>query len=587
MNNSFPAPLKEQIGKGGFAFVFRDPRNPTRTCIKKFKEPVVGDRVEFLRHLSAVDVWARPSEAEHIKAAFSWPLELFGDQQQVLGYTMPLAPPDAFVNYRAAGKDNRKLFELSYITTKGYFNKAAISASDAPEFGDQDRIELAISACDAVLLLHGHGLVYRDVSSRNMSARQSNPRSVFVLDADSISTVDYAAATFIVTPGWEVADGLDPMQVDRAKLALLVFRLLVQMGDVKPPFGMDELEKRGRRALGEAITRAYNDASAEAINDLVVALRRARSVDRNRRAWESAVESGFARRIVREASAATTPADFEILKRAQSHLDAEAEIEAADLKTQKKLTARLHRLSSFLHDTLPTVGMVPPPRTAEELHQLAFDAQFMDIAVHLSKSGLPGLASDPLVPSIADRALFEADRPGVSATALPGKADVRISWPHSVFCNAMEITLDSGSGTPVSEIVTRDKVSSTVEREIRLTAGGQVTVLIRPGVATPTGQVHLSFAPLARTKVDIPPAPKPPRPAVSRPTVAVGQVQLLDPEEEERQRAELARAARRRRIKRTVAAAVALIVLGGGVWYWASHRPAPEPPPPTMRIFRH
>ena len=586
MSQTLPTPLKDQIGKGGFALIFRDPRNPRHTCIKRLNTPVVGDRAAQLRKLSEVDLWARPSEAGLLKTRFSWPLEIFGDQHQVLGFTMPLAPDDAFITLRAAGREKVTLLEVSFLTVKDYFNRAAVT-SNAPDFGDQDRIELCISVCDAILTLHEHGLVYRDVSARNMAARLTEPRSAFILDADSIVDVNTARGEVINSAGWQVDPKFDPMETDRAKLALLVLRLLARDNDARPPQGIDSLVRHGRRAVADAIERTYREGSADAINEMVVSLRRARSAERNKFAWETAVASGYARRVVREGSAASSPADYELLRQAQVHVAAELEMESLDLKAQRKLVSRLQRTSPFVLDTLPTVGMVPLPRTAEELNQLAFDAQFVDIAVHLVKSGLPHLASSPILPAVADRVAYEAERPVVSSRTRPGAATITIAWPRSFYCNALEIAIDSGSGASASDTVDRDAVSSDVEREIRLPAGGRVRVLLRVGMRTPQGLVLLSNSYLVHHDVDIPPAPKPPRPPVSRPQVAVGQALVVDPEEEERQLAELERLRKRKNVKRVLLTLVALLIAGGGYATWRALQPPEPPPAPTYHIYRY
>ena len=108
MKTSFPASLSEQIGRGGFATVFRDPRNPLGTCIKKFNDPIIDQRASHLIYLSEFAYWARPSDAQLIQESFSWPLELFGTTNEIWGYTMPLAPDDAYIELRAAGRNSRR-----------------------------------------------------------------------------------------------------------------------------------------------------------------------------------------------------------------------------------------------------------------------------------------------------------------------------------------------------------------------------------------------------------------------------------------------------------------------------------------------
>lgn len=577
----FPAALNDQIGKGGFAVVFRDPRDPSVTCIKQFKQPVVGDGTTRLRHLSELELWARPSEIATIKTCFSWPLELFGDDQRILGYTMPLAPDDAFIRLRAAGRESRRLLEISYLTVKDYFRKGAVT-SNAPDFSFGDRIDLALSVCDAITVLHEHDLVFRDVSARNIAARLTTPRTAFILDADSIVDVNTAQREPITSPGWQVSPSHDPLQTDRAKLALLVLRLLVEDNDARPPQATAPLKARGLQSLAEAITRCYEEATSEAIAELLLQLRTARTPDSARHAWRTAVGTGFASPVIREKPAAVSDDERRLVQAAEQHAAAERSIALSDVPTQKKMLARLAQIARFKIDLPSEVGVVPAPRTEEELIQLVFDAQFVDIARHLSTSGLPNLRDHPLISRVADRAAFEADRPVIRYELKPGAATIHIEWPASYYCNAIEISLGSSS----SEIVTRDTSRAKITREIRLKNGGNVDVGLRTGITTPQGETFLSSDYLVTTTLVIPPVPAPPRPASSRPTVDMSTATIVDLNEEAR---EAENAARRRKKRRRIIAiaSVLTIVLGYATWKLLPSEDTPVRDPSGARIFRH
>lgn len=583
---SFPAALRDQIGKGGFAVVFRDPRSPTTTCIKQFKQPVDGEAASRLRHLAEMELWARPSEISELKATFSWPLELFGDDNRILGYTMPLAPADAFITLRAAGREATRLLEISYLTVKDYFRRGAIT-STAPDFSFSDRIDLSLSVCDAIMLLHRHGLVFRDISARNIAARLTTPRSAFILDADSIVDVTSAGLHPVNSPGWQVNPAHDPLQTDRAKLSMLVLRLLVEDNDARPPLGLGPLQSRGLHQLALAIGRCYEEATEESITSMIDELRRARTTESTRAAWTKATSAGWAAHVIRERLGATSEVDRRLLTMAEQHSAAERDIESADVPTQKKLLARLMRNSRFEIDLPSGVGVGPAPRTEEELIQLVFDAQFADIARHLSITGLPSLVRHPLMAHIADRAAFEADRPRVTHETKPGIATIHIEWPHSYHCNAIEISL----GSATTEVVKRDTSRARVTREVRLAGGGDVSVGLRTGVITPQGQVFLSRSRLVTTTIPIPPVPAPVRPASSRsngprPMVDMSAATIVDLEEEARRREEEEKAAIKRR-RKIVAAVISVLVVGTAGWtiFWPDDEP--ENPPSTIRLIRY
>jgi hypothetical protein len=314
------------------------------------------------------------------------------------------------------------------------------------------------------------------------------------------------------------------------------------------------------------------------MTEMVTALRRSRSAERNRQAWNEAVGSGFARIVIRESSAASTPSDHITLQRAERHVVLETQIESADIKTQRKLLAQLHRSSDFVIDTLPTIGTAPPPRSVEELIQLAYDAQFVEIATHLARIGLPSLENHKILPSIADRAVFEADRPTLESTTSPGVATLTIHWPRAKFCNVLELSLKTGSGIPTTEVVYRDQLSAPVERQVRLSSGGHLNVFIRTGISTPSGNTFFASRSLISGDIEINPTPKPLPRSFSQPFVSADQVVLIDPDEEERQRLAAVKKQRTRRRNRILLTVVFLLSCGSGYWAWQSFNSDTKPP---------
>ena len=220
------------VNSGGMGSVYADPRN-NDLYLKQFNTPLKGEQAEMLLRLIEVQRWARPSEKEILLTRFSWPTEGFGTPDNIIGYSMPKAPRDAYFSLTAAGRTQEKLLQLKFLMDSKYFSGKAI-ASAKPNVSEQDRLEIAIELVDAIQVVHHHGLVYGDVSSNNMCARLGESPSVFLLDADSIVTPDIRAKNPVRTPGWPVPDNLDPVEADRSLISLFVWRFMLEDPNALP-----------------------------------------------------------------------------------------------------------------------------------------------------------------------------------------------------------------------------------------------------------------------------------------------------------------------------------------------------------------
>jgi hypothetical protein len=560
INPIIPGPLKDKLGTGGFGIVYRDPRNPDRRCVKQYKNVATGEEAERLMRFAAVDQWARPSDAELMKVAFAWPLEVFGEVGRIEAFTMDTAPDDAHFELRLKnGNKSRRLLQLDFLIDSSFFNSKAIDSSSAVVFSLQDRIELAINICDSIMVLHEYGLVYQDVSSKNIVARRGEPRSCFILDADSITTPEGAISKPIGSPTWEVPTGLDPFGIDRARLALMVLRLIVQGHSVRPDTGCPELVRRGYTQLSASLQQTFETGSESSAISMVRELRLIRDEQRSHASFERALRSRVARRIVKEGVNLRSVNDINLLAAARIHIDRERALEVAEIRAQRKLLQSMRNQSTFTVDVLASVGVMPLPRTPRELHELAFNSYFGDVAQHLVRNGLSSLMTDPLMESIVDRAVVEAESGGISSRVSPGRGILRIAWPTTDFVTAAEVTLFVGGVLQSSEIVKRAPSDMAIEREIRAQDGGTVTAKVRFGITTLQGQVLLQRYTSLETDVVVPPIPLPE--VKPKSVTSVPMIDLVDPIEEARL-AEIARIAlRKRKKKRIILTVVALPIL--------------------------
>lgn len=559
VNPVIPGPLKDKLGTGGFGVVYRDPRNPSQRCVKQYKNVAIGEEADRLMRFAAVDQWARPSDAKLMKSSFAWPLEVFGEVGRIEAFTMDTAPDDAHFELRLKnGNKSRRLLQLDFLIDPRYFSSNAIDSSSAVVFSLQDRIELAINICDSIMALHRYGLVYQDVSSKNMVARQSTPRTCFILDADSITSPEGALAKPIGSPTWEVPAGLDPFAIDRARLALMTLRLIVQGHSVRPDTGCPELERRGFTALSSALRNTFDTGEQHAAEAMVRELRLLRDEQRADAAFARAVHSRVARRILQEGISVRSVNQINLVAAARLHVDREIALEAAGLREQRKLLQLIRNQNTFSIDVLANVGIMPAPRTLDELHELAFNSYFSDVAQHLVRTGLPSLMSSPVMQSIADRAVFEAETGKISSRTAPGRGTLRIDWPTTDFVTAAEICLFVGGVQQSLEIVKRAPSDVFMEREIRAQSGGVVTARVRFGIATLQGDILLQNSTALQSDVSIPAVPTP----VVQPTKSSGSVpmiDLVDPIEEARL-AEIARLAQQRKKRNKILIASAAVL---------------------------
>ena len=176
------------------------------------------------------------------------------------------------------------------------------------------------------------------------------------------------------------------------------------------------------------------------------------------------------------------------------------------------------------------------PRTPDELHELAFNSYFADVAQHLVRTGLPGLMGDPLMESIADRAIVEADSGTISSHTAPGRGTLSIKWPATDFITAAEILLFVHGVQQSSEIAKRAPSDISIEREIRAQSGGTVTAKVRFGITTLQGQVLLQRYTSLELDVVVPAVPE----LINKTPTSVPMIDLFDPIEDARL-AEIAR----------------------------------------------
>ncbi len=557
--------------KGGVGSVYEDPRD-ANMCIKKFFKPLTGEEAQRLLRLVEVPNWSRPSDRSILLSRFSWPIDTFGTPDQILGFSMQKAPRDAYFPLTVLRKTHNQLLTLSYLMDDNYWKGAAIESAK-PSLDDQDRLEMAIDLLDALETIHRIGLVYGDISSNNICGRIGEPKSVFLLDADSIVIPEVRAKNMVRTPGWDVPKGLDPFSEDRSLISLLIWRFLLEEPSSIPDTNRIHLLKnRSVYYYADLLINGYKQGDEKDLVELAARLRLARDNDRDAKALRRAVDTKFARFVVHEAAEARTDDERKLVADAHAHIAYEKSIETASPTRQRLLINRAtHHAGEFQLDLSPSLTSSAPPTTVSELHQMISDARQSELAIHLATSGLGALEGDRWLDRAMKHALIEAGQVEVSSRVEVEKAVINWTWPPAAYVNHAELTIHLDSGKSLSKIIARDKKTEQTERTLQLPGGGPIAIELRLGVKSPNDSSFLGTNMITHDLV----VPSPPKPVMQRPSLGVGNSvgpTIIDLEEQERLRV-LADKARRRQTKHRVLVAAAIIALiGGSVTAWALTR---------------
>jgi len=546
--------------------VYADPRNDS-FYLKKFNSPLKGEQAAMLLRLIELQRWARPSEKETLLTRFSWPIEGFGSADNIIGFSMPRAPDDAYFDLTVAGRTRRPLLQLKYLMDSRYFSGKAIS-SEKPNVNEQDRLEMAIELVDAIQVIHHHGLVYGDVSSNNMCGRLGQSPSVFLLDADSIVTPDIRVKNPVRTPGWPVPNNLDSIGADRSLISLFIWRFMLE-----DPNAIPKATDTSRFHLSEArnfvgtLINCYQDGNEADFTELSHALRLARDDSRDSRAIIRAADSCFARNVAREAIEAKTDFEKSIIAKAQSQVIFEKLVESSSGTRQRILISRsVHRADGFKLDLSPTITASAPPTTNLELRQMILDARESELALHLANGDIKNFESDTWLPRAVEHAIVEAGFATLSSRNSIESSVVHLTWPAAPYVNYAELSIKLNSGKVLVEKINRNPRKPHSERSLQLKGGGKLQVDLVTGIKSPSQNIYFAAAKL-RHEVTVLPPPKPIF-ITQIPDQTDDNAVIVDLEEQQKLR-DLAEANARRAKRTKILTSVAFIVavVGGALGY--------------------
>jgi len=574
INSNFPNVSKNDfVNSGGFASVYRDPFDQD-LYLKKLNSPLTGEIAQMLERLIDIQQWARPSDRATFLTRFSWPVEGFGTSGNIIGFSMPKAPDDAYFSLTTAGRTSRQLLQMKFLMDKNYFNRKAVTSAK-PDISEQDRLEIAIDLHDAIQTVHRHGLVYSDYSGNNLVVRLGVTPSVFILDADSITTPELREKNPIKSPTWDVPSGLDPLQSDRALFALWCWRFLIEEYSVYP--SVNEIHKFHHlqsKSLVNALIETYNSGWQHVFESLSHELRNIRNDSRDSLAIRRAYESGFARYVIRESAEIRNETDKETVALAEIHLSKERLIETSIPSRQRILLSRETHISShFKLDLPPSITSFSPPQTQAALEEMFSEARETEIALHFSTGSLDKFERHPLLDRAIEHGLVEAGLASITSQIAIESAEVQWTWPVSPFVNHAQIQIKSPRKTITHEIE-RKSGKPTEDRKLNLPGGGDVQIDVITGVRSPSGKTVLAPEKL-RHSISIPAAPYVPalpkkRQHSSRNGADADDASFFDIEEQRRHQ-EAAEQTRRRAKKQKIFASCAaafILPLSGFGYFW-------------------
>ena len=496
------------VNSGGMGSVYADPRN-NDFFLKQFNTPLKDEEAEMLLRLIEVQRWARPSEKEILLTRFSWPTEGFGTPDNIIGYSMPRAPQDAYFSLTTAGRTKYQLLQLKFLMDSKYWSGKAVNSAK-PNVSEQDRLEMAIELLDAIQVIHHYGLVYGDVSSNNMCGRLGETPSVFLLDADSIVTPDIRAKNPVRTPGWPVPNNLDPLEADRSLISLFIWRFMLEDPNVLPNIAdVPRFHLSEAKQFASILISCYQTGGESEFLELSHGLRLVRDDTRDSRAISRAANSHYARNVIRETIEAKTELDKNIIAKAHSQIVFERLIESATGTRQRVLISRsVHRSDGFKLDLSPTITASAPPTTSAELREMILDARETELALHLANGDLKNYESDTWLPRAIEHAIIEAGFPTLSSRNSIESSVIHWTWPAAPYVNYAELRIKLRSGKVLVEKISRDPRKPDSERSLQLKGGGNIQIDLVMAIKSPGQNVYLAADKL-RQELTVLPPPKP------------------------------------------------------------------------------
>lgn len=196
---------------------------------KRFHEPSQSHSHERLEDLVRLRHEVDPKTRRELDARASWPLAVVLAEEP-LGVLLPAAPSTFNYPFRlASGRDGTALLEAQHLMARPSQNHRV----GLPPIGIRARLAVAVHIVNTFSLLHATGLVYGDLSAKNVVIRLRPEGTSYLLDCDGILQVGFGKGQPTVeSPDWDPPEGSrrPTQRTDAYKLGLLVGRILAAIG---------------------------------------------------------------------------------------------------------------------------------------------------------------------------------------------------------------------------------------------------------------------------------------------------------------------------------------------------------------------
>lgn len=249
--------LGNELGSGGQARVI-ELRGKHRRNVAKLYHPEGADTPRpTAEALAEVIDWrdALPAQERAIvDARTSWPSALLTDAQgRSVGVLLPAIPRDYFAEIRVGNRRKIRPRELSYLLTP----KASELGVHRPDL--DGRMQICRAWMTVFDVLDSHGVVFGDISMRNLLWSPSNRGEGYVIDCDTAQT-DPPQAPSPLTMDWEdphfrkdLAREPADLASDRYKLTLAVYRAIVGHPGRRPPATIKQIHQSMPEPVPDAV----------------------------------------------------------------------------------------------------------------------------------------------------------------------------------------------------------------------------------------------------------------------------------------------------------------------------------------------
>lgn len=210
-----------------------------------------------LARLAMVRATETPKRRSWLDRYFTWPLRVVVEGGQGVGCVMPLLDDRFFHKFQSlTGLVSVRPLEIQHL----FVPKQRNVQVGLPHASHIQRLSLCFEASRALDVLHSTGLIYGDVSSRNLLfSLRPNPTVVFV-EGDALRRSGSSAVVpQVETPDWPAPEEAKAQSepTDRYKLGLMILRILTPgpgTSTNRDPLSIgDRLDPEGRNLLRQAL----------------------------------------------------------------------------------------------------------------------------------------------------------------------------------------------------------------------------------------------------------------------------------------------------------------------------------------------